>query len=226
MKNLSFPSNVIDFGNRRSHTSASGAKPEKVKKPCSCEWRRDGSGNGIAPLLTTQDACAYLVAEPGAMMKARLSIIEGVNNRVKKRFALALHEPHRSVDVFPRALDKMREEERVSFEEAVMALKLTNRQRRCFYHFRGTLTEYDVYCPKARPHKRPSRKCLPLGLPPCERRAPGRRPGRPFPRRHSRCPGPVPPAAEFKMPLGLWRDSVGTDTPARRYPCFLRHGWP
>jgi hypothetical protein len=162
MKNLSFPSNVIDFGNRRSHTSASGAKPEKVKKPCSCEWRRDGSGNGIAPLLTTQDACAYLVAEPGAMMKARLSIIEGVNNRVKKRFALALHEPHRSVDVFPRALDKMREEERVSFEEAVMALKLTNRQRRCFYHFRGTLTEYDVYCPKARPHKRPSRKCLPL----------------------------------------------------------------
>src|SRR5258708_37269409 len=58
------------------------------------------------------------VAEPGAIMKARLSIIEGVKNRVKKRFALALHEPHRSVDVFPHALDKIREEERVSFEEA------------------------------------------------------------------------------------------------------------
>jgi hypothetical protein len=75
------------------------------------------------------------VAEPGAMMKARLSVIEGVNNRVKKRFALALHDPQRSVEVFPRALDKMREEERVSFEEAVMALKLTNRQRRRFYHY-------------------------------------------------------------------------------------------
>jgi hypothetical protein len=78
---------------------------------------------------------------PGARRAAvekrneRLAIIERVNNRVKKRFALALHEPDRSVDVFPRALDKMREEERASSEEAVMATKLTNRQRRRFYHY-------------------------------------------------------------------------------------------
>jgi hypothetical protein len=77
----------------------------------------------------------WVSEEPSAIMKARFSIIERVNNRVKKRFALALHEPQRSVDVFPRALDKMREEERVSFEEAVMAMKLTNRQRRRFYHY-------------------------------------------------------------------------------------------
>ena len=75
------------------------------------------------------------IAEPSAMMKARLSIIERVKSRIKKRFNLPLHEPHSSVDVFPRALEKMREEERASSEEAMMALKLTNRQRRRFYHY-------------------------------------------------------------------------------------------
>lgn len=69
MKNTSSLTNVIDFGAGRGHNGVTGGKPQKGKNCYSCGARGDGTGNGMAPLLTTQDACAYLQCTPRFLQK-------------------------------------------------------------------------------------------------------------------------------------------------------------